>query len=373
MLITAQEKLLPFTASNRYWQGIPSVECTEKGRIFVTFYSGSYSEYLGNYCLIVKSDDNGHTFSEPIAVSYEGEKKRTYDPCLWIDPMGRLWFFWGVMPDNRVYFSICNDPDAEKLTWSEVRCLGYGVMLNKPTVQKNGDWLFPASVWDHSFDLSSLGCTLDQTPPVGAHVYRSQDGGKTFELLGGARNSKPSFDEHMLLERADGHLTMYLRADYGIGLSDSYDGGITWSPVYDSGIPSPTSRTHIRRLRSGRVILINHYEFTGRSHLTALLSEDDGKTFPYHLLLDERSNVSYPDLVETENGELLVVYDRERGAVYSKNKNYEHSAREILMAKITEEDVLAGQLTSPDSRLKITVSALGFRPSCIEFLKTRIH
>ena len=59
--------------------------------------------------------------------------------------------------------------------------------------------------------------------------------------------------------------------------------------------------------------MINHYQFDqridledimsqgnvkswkGRSHLTALLSEDDGQTWPYYLLLDERNEVSYPD------------------------------------------------------------------------------
>ena len=371
MLITDQAALSRFAAKERYWQGIPSIERTRGGRIFVSFYSGSYSEYLGNYCLIVKSEDDGRTFSEPIAVAYAGEEKRTYDPCLWIDPLGRLWFFWGVMPDNRVYFSICNDPDADKLSFGDVRSLGYGVMLNKPTVRKNGDWLFPSAVWEHSLNLDSLGCTLDSTPPTGAHVYRSQDVGGSFALIGTALGDKRSFDEHMILEKADGRLTMYLRTAYGIGLSDSDDGGITWTPVYESGIPNPTSRIHIRRLRSGRVLMINHFNFTRRSHLTALLSEDDGKTFPYRLLLDERSNVSYPDLAEAEDGTLYAVYDRERGAVYSKNVNYEHSAREILMAKFTEEDVLAGHLTSPEGRLKITVSALGFRPTNEDFLKTR--
>ena len=372
MLITDKNELSRFESTNRYWQGIPSIERTKKGRLFATFYSGSYSEYLGNYCVLVKSDDDGKSFTEPIAVSYAGEEKRTYDPCLWIDPLGRLWFFWGVMPDHRVTYSICEDPDAETLVWSPVRTLCNGLMLNKPTVLQSGDWLFPVSVWDYSFDLSSLGCTLDQNAPTGAHVFRSRDRGESVECIGTAIPEKRSFDEHMLLEKNDGALEMYLRVPDCIGRSESRDGGVTWTPVHDSGIPNPTSRFHIRRLRSGRVILINHHNFTGRSHMTALLSEDDGKTFPYRLLLDERSNVSYPDLTEGEDGTLYVIYDRERGAVYSKSRNYESHAREILMARFTEKDILAGRIVSPDSRLAVTVSALGYRPTNTEFLKTRI-
>ena len=373
MLITDATSLSRFSTPQRRWQGIPSIERTKNGRIFAAFYSGSDSEYLGNYCLVVKSDDDGHSFTEPIAVTYDGEDRRTYDPCLWIDPTGRLWLFWGTMPAGLIHYTVCDDPDADTLVWSPVQALDYGLMLNKPTVLKNGDWLLPVSVWDPSFDLRSLGCALEQHAPTGAHVLRSRDNGKTFERIATVVAPERSFDEHMLLEKNDGTLEMYLRVPYGIGKSESDDGGYSWTPVHDSGIPGPTTRFHIRRLRSGRVIMINHHNFTGRSHLTALLSEDDGKTFPHTLLLDGRKNVSYPDLIEAEDGTLYVIYDHERGAVYSKNKNYENDAREILMAKFTEADVLAGALVSPESRLAVTVSALGYRPANADFLKTRIN
>ena len=49
--------------------------------------------------------------------------------------------------------------------------------------------------------------------------------------------------------------------------------------------------------------MINHKDFTGRNNLTAFLSEDGGKTWPYTLLLDARSGVSYPDVIES-NGAL---------------------------------------------------------------------
>ena len=41
-----------------------------------------------------------------------------------------------------------------------------------------------------------------------------------------------------------------------------------------------------RRLASGNLLLVNHYKFTGRSHLTAHISIDDGKTWNDGLLLD---------------------------------------------------------------------------------------
>jgi hypothetical protein len=72
-----------------------------------------------------------------------------------------------------------------------------------------------------------------------------------------------------------------------------------------------------------------------------MLSEDEGKTWKGYLMLDERSDVSYPDCVEDSNGNLYIVYDRER-----------YDAKEILMAKVTEEDILAGNLVKSGSYLK---------------------
>ena len=192
-----------------------------------------------------------------------------------------------------------------------------------------------------------------------AFAFRSRDQGKTFEQLGGSDVAGRTFDEHMILELPDGRLAMYVRTDYGIGVSYSDDGGCTWSEGEDTGWGGPDSRFFIRRLRSGRVLLINHWNYTGRSHLTAMLSEDEGKTWPYKLLLDERQSVSYPDAVEAQDGNIYITYDRERGCFLSSMAEVYACSREILIARITEEDILAGKLVSEGSYRKRVASKLG--------------
>ena len=49
------------------------------------------------------------------------------------------------------------------------------------------------------------------------------------------------------------------------------------------------------------------------------------------------------------------------GARCHANRDYTNSAREILMARVTEADILAGRLVTPGSRLKMIVSRLGRR------------
>lgn len=356
MLITDKNKMSEYGDSRRLWQGIPGIEVTKGGRRFICFYSGKNGETFGNYALVMRSDEHGEFGDEPIAVAYEGERARCFDPVLWIDPLGRLWFIWSVQPSNEVRAVICDEPDAEVLGWSEEILIGYGVMMNKPTVLTTGEWLFPVALWRPA--LHSL--YRDPMPhiPSGAYAVKSSDNGESFIRMGCADIAERSFDEQMILELKNGALAMYIRTSYGIGVSYSYDRGCTWSRGADTKLGGPCSRFHIRRLRSGRVLLINHYNFTKRNNLTAMLSEDDGKTFPYTLLLDGRSNVSYPDAVEGDDGYIYITYDRERGGAKTVEAAY-RSAREVLIARITEDDIIKGELASEGGYLAKVANKLG--------------
>ena len=357
MLITEKDLLTKYITENRLWQGIPGIEVTKKGRIFATFYSGGSKEQIGNYSVLLKSDD-GVNFSEPVAVAYK-DGFRCYDPCIWIDPMERLWFFWAVQPEHAVYCSVCEDPDADELMWSEPKKAGFDVMMNKPVVLKNGEWLFPMAVWGKGVRVLFDEAFDTKNEPSGSHVFKSSDNGKTISLYGTAHIPQRSYDEHMVYEKNDGTLVMLVRTYYGIAKSFSTDGGKTWSEGVDSGLGGPNSRFHICRLKSGKILLINHKDFKGRNNLTAFLSDDDGETWPYSLLLDGRDNVSYPDVKEDENGNIYVIYDRERGGFLDSFEKVYACAREILYAKIIEEDIVNGKIVKDSSFLKRVISKLG--------------
>ena len=372
MFTTDKNTLKNFCTEKRIWQLVPGIERTKKGRLFCTFYSGRCTETLGNYCVVLKSDDDGETWTEPICAAYNGQMKRCFDSVLWIDPKGRLWFTWASGHRYSVYGVICENPDADELVWSEEFYIGEGVMMNKPTVLSTGEWLFPVALWDYWYteptfnqikrygDLFLEEYLEKQEAYSGANVYKSSDCGKTIRLVGGSRRiAERSHDEHMIFEKKDGTLVMFTRTKYGISRSYSYDKGTTWTAAEKSGLTGPNSRFHVRRLRSGRLLLVNHDNYTGRNNLTAFLSEDDGETWPYKLLLDERSEVSYPDMTESDDGYLYIVYDRERGAYKDTEEEALASAREILFAKITEDDIINGAISSKGSFLKKIISKLG--------------
>ncbi len=354
MLITNSAELKRFYAENRKWQGIPSLEVTTGGRVFVCFYSGGSSEMMGNYVVLVKSDDGGANFSDAIAVAYVGESARAFDGCLWIDPLGRLWFAWAVMPGGRVEYVLCEDPDAESLSFSEIRTILGEVMINKPIVLSDGRWLFPSAIWSDDFFSNFRHKVGKET---GALAVVSEDMGKTFRIIGKVEAENRSCDEHCFLEKWDGSIEIYIRTLYGIALSRSTDGGITWSEDEDSRLGGPCSRFCIRRLSSGNILLVNHYKFHGRNNLTAMISRDDGKTFEGFLRIDSRPEVSYPDAAE-HDGKIYIVHDRERGANYDPQRDYSDSAREILLSVVTEQEILDGRISKSDSYLCSIVSKL---------------
>ena len=356
MLITDKNQFSRFSPEKNLWVGIPGIEVTKKGRHFLTFYSGGIKEEIGNHVVLLKSED-GKNYDQTVAICYE-EGYRCFDPCLWIDPLGRLWLTWARCPEDGAWAAICDDPDADEIVFGKEFFIGHNVLMNKPTVLSSGEWLFPVAVWN--YDVRTLGPEWDSPiTPKGSFAYASYDCGKTFQRLGYADVEKRSFDEHMFLEMKNGAVRCFVRTTYGIGAADSLDGGQHFGKDFMTNYGGPSSRFHIRRLPSGRVLLINHYQNKGRNNLTALLSEDDGKTFPYHLLLDERSRVSYPDATVTEDGAIHITYDRDRGCFKKSLKEALASEREILTCRITEEDILKGELVNENSFLKHVAFKMG--------------
>jgi predicted neuraminidase len=357
-LITAIAALLiaPAAAAERQWQGIPGIERTAGGRLFVTWFSGGTTEpHADNSVYLATSDDGGETFSEPVEVAPARGGARAFDPTLWIDPAGSLQLIFNRgnpgAAEHDVWRRICREPDAKSPVWAVEEPLAipaaYAFRMNKPTVLSSGEWVLPVT---HAREPVKDRWFAGEKQLQGVAI--SSDQGCTWTLHGAVE--APSWAlENMIVERRDGTLWMLIRTGGGeLWESISTDRGRTWSPGQPSGIRNPGSRFFIRRLASGNLLLVNHAghpptdkPFTGRSHLTAQVSSDDGRSWSPGLLLDERSGVSYPDAVETPDGTILAIYDRDRTG-----------DGEILLARFKEADALAGRDVSGAVRLRQVVS-----------------
>ncbi len=335
------------------------IERTPNGRLWISWFAGDDSRAA--YVLLAKSDDDGKTWSEPLFMidpdfSPSGIRQRSLVGNLWTDPAGRLWIFFdkGLRYfDGRagVWAAVCENPDADRPVWSTPTRIWHGSTLNKPTILANGEWLLCISLWQRDYmyvDFHANDWLYQELDPFRmANVFVSKDQGKSWSHRGGVLAQHRQFDEQMIVQRRDGSLLMFLRTHYGIAETESFDNGRSWTAALPSQLKHVSSRIFVRKLTSGRILLVKHGELytqpTSRSHLTAYLSEDDCKTWKGGLLLDERESVSYPDGIQAPDGTIYIAYDRKR------------IDGEILMATFTEDDILAQKNISGKVRLKVPV------------------
>ena len=290
----------------RKFQGCPTIAITKGGRIFLAWYSGGTREpHIENFNLLIKSDDLGNTWSEPIAVIPSNRERFVHalDIQLFTAPDGRLFVFW-----------VQND--------TKPRYAGKGFLRCKPLVMSTGDWL--------CFNYDQM------SDRYGYSV--SSDDGATFVRHYGARKIPSPFDEAMAYEKKNGDIRMFARTMNTGDLAESvsHDHGLTWDDAKNSRITSPSSRFFVARTPSGRVLMVRNDHPTARTNMTLCLSDDDGETWKTRCI-DSRCDLSYPD-ADFLGNEIFLTYDRERTG-----------AKEILFAKFTEDDIL-------DDRREIRIS-----------------
>jgi hypothetical protein len=339
----APPKLIPnpgstadYNCANRTCTGVPSIAISRGGRLWATWFSGTTPGEIiercpNAYVVVSTSGDGGKTWKEVLAIDPDGPGPlKAYDPHPWIDPDGKLWVFFTLpYPLHKHAWAItAEDGDQASPAWSQPRPVFEGVLLNKPTVLANGDWLFPT----YARRPQNMGAIL-------SHI--SRDNGRTFALKGQIEaiwELSPS--EPMAVERMDGSLWMLVRTTNGIGESLSNDGGATWSPLKIPAIQHTSSRFFISRLQSGNLLLVKHLgidedplsggKAKQRRNLTAFISKDDGKTWSGGLVLDERVGCSYPDAQQGAGGTIYFSWD------FIRSRD-----QEVWMTTFREEDVLA--------------------------------
>lgn len=347
------------------------IERTHGGRLWASWIGGGDNEKA--FLVVATSDDDGASWSDPrLVIDAHDESlpmaRSVISGVPWLDLQGRLWLFFSQSMgyyDGRmgIWAARCDNPDADSPGWTQPERIWHGFALNKPTVLSTGEWMLPAALWPRELmNCSMVESTSDVSSPFLesfheldpyrlGNVLVSNDQGRTWQRRGGAAfPCAVDFLEQMIVERRDGSLWMIVRTlKEGMWQSVSLDQGATWT-TGEPWLPHVNSRHFIRRLPSGRLLLVKHGIPVGtrpqsRSHLTAYVSDDDGVTWQGGLVLDERSGVSYPDGALAPDGEIFISYD------YNRDEE-----GEIFLARFREEDVLAGRCVTPGAALRQFIS-----------------
>ncbi len=282
------------------------------------------------------------------------------NPCMIIDPRGRLWLFYTTILANTwesalQKYRISSDYRGEgPPKWEDSEVLPvkpgpeFAAAVNRtlPTAeqaiaqlhltgrdrQEAGEFL--DAMRRHTSDklYSRLGWMTRAHPFVldGRRLivplYHdgfsfslmaiTDDWGQTWHTstpLIGAGNIQPS-----IVQRRDGSLYTLMRDNgpppHRLQQSESRDRGETWSPVTDTALPNPGSGAEVIALRNGHWVLVGNDTDDGRNSLAVLLSDDEGKTWKWKRHLEyeppgpEAGSFHYPSIIQARDGTLHASY-----------------------------------------------------------------
>lgn len=331
-----------YNPADRLWNGIPHIEVTAGGRLFAVWYTGGTNEpHDDNYMVLGYSDDGGKSWVDPfIIVDTYDDSIRAFDPFLHINSRGELvWYWWR---GSNWQMTVPN-PDAapEDITWSTPVITGpdnLGACIQEPVRLSDG---------------SLAICRQNGYMAKDIDFIVSSDEGRTWRKRGTAiSKAEQDSSEARVLELSDGTLWLLGRVPGGAGGGVqrwvSTDSGWSWSePEYELGAPfiGPGSRFAVEKLASGNIIIVSHNTTSSRTDLTVWMSEDGGKTWPYNMLIDDRTNVSYPELDQAADGTIYLIYDKGRAI-----------EKEIRLSVFNEQDIREGCISSAKGVSRLVVA-----------------
>jgi predicted neuraminidase len=195
-----------------------------------------------------------------------------------------------ALPYRRLLEEAATDPRKRQTGW---------MTRIHPLVLPSGRWLLP--LYSDGFNVSL--CAI------------SDDSGATWRASGPMVGLGPI--QPALVRKASGDIAAYLRDSGGapgrVMRSISEDNGETWSPARDTDVPNPGSSLEVIALSEGSWLMVCNDTTLGRGRLTALLSEDEGETWPVKRVIDPGGNRSgnrfgYPSVIQDRNGRIHVTY-----------------------------------------------------------------
>ena len=91
--------------ATRRFQGISSLAITPGAYVGHLVRLPTPDEDSNNYVVLSRSTDAGANWQELMVVDPDGLALRAFDPQLWSDPQGRLWWFWTQGEDHHGHYA----------------------------------------------------------------------------------------------------------------------------------------------------------------------------------------------------------------------------------------------------------------------------
>lgn len=313
-----------------------SITQLDNGDFYLVFYSGG-GEYATDTAVHGARLKKGETeWSTPIPIA-DTPYRSEGNGVIWQAPDGLVWLFYlsrygETWSTSRIKAKISQDGAN---TWSDPFMLSFeqGMMVRaRPIVLNNGDYLLPI-YHETGHDTEMVG--PDSTSLFLRYDPRQPEWKKTNPWTETNRiGSRIGNIQPAVVQITDDYLVSYSRRGGGyeprkdgfLVRSESHDGGYTWSPGEDSQFPNPNAAADFIKLRNGHLLLVYNDSFSGRTPLTAAISTDNDKTYPYRRnIIEGRGSFAYPTAIEADDGKIHVIFTSD-GRTVINHATFEESA-----------------------------------------------
>lgn len=285
---------------------------TREGELLTAWFGGSHE---GNKDVkIWTSVSIKGKWSAPVVVAdgqtSDGTVYPCWNPVLFKSRSDKLFLFYKVGPNPREWWGVYKTSADNGKTWSAATRLPDGVLgpvKNKPIQLANGVILSPCS-------------TESKTEVWKAHIERSADDGKTWEVIPVDPATEFNVIQPSILTYPDGRLQILCRSKEGNVIESwSDDQGKTWSNLARTQLLNPNSGTDAVTLKNGSQIIIYNplvpgkEWFNGRFKINAAVSID-GKNWKDITVLEDgtKEEYSYPAVIQTTDGKVHITYTFDR-------------------------------------------------------------
>ncbi|WP_163712520.1 sialidase family protein [Mangrovibacterium lignilyticum] len=276
----------------------------------VSAWFGGTRERNPDVGIWVSRNENGKwTEAVEVANGVQNDTLRypSWNPVLFQMPGGDLLLFYKVGPKPSEWWGLMIRSSDNGKTWSEPERLPqgiYGPVKNKPLLLADGSLICPTSVEGDGGWRTYFEFTQDEGKTWEKGDYIND--GKIYSAI------QPT----LLIYADGRMQSLTRTRNAVIGSSWSADQGKTWSLMQPSGLPSNNSGIDAVSLKDGRQLIVYNHVKTPvnapkgyRTPLNVAISKD-GKHWEAALVLEdsEISQYSYPSVIQTSDGLVHVVY-----------------------------------------------------------------